>query len=142
MGLDMYLKRGRIDKVKAWNALSIEEKDEREDDYPYEEVGYWRKANQIRQWFVENCGYPENGDCEYVEVTKDKLEQLKSDCKKVLENHELAHDVMPTSVGFFFGSTAYDECYYSDLENTISIVNDVLEFTNFDEEVVCYTDWW
>ena len=53
MGLDMYLIRG------TW-----------EDDH--EEVGYWRKANQIHKWFVDNV---QDGvdDCGEYKVTKEQL---------------------------------------------------------------------
>ena len=54
-----------------------------------EEVGYWRKANQIHSWFVNNV---QDGvdDCEYHhEVTKEILEELLSICKNVLASCEL-----------------------------------------------------
>lgn len=58
------------------------------DKYGYErimeEVGYWRKANQIHNFFVENvqCG---EDDCSYHnECTKEILEDLLDRCYKVL----------------------------------------------------------
>lgn len=46
------------------------------------EVGYWRKSNQIHNWFVKNV---QNGvdDCECYEVTEDDLQKLLMTCKKV-----------------------------------------------------------
>lgn len=46
-------------------------------------VGYWRKANQIHNWFVNNV---QNGydDCEYYEATKLQLEELLEICKMVV----------------------------------------------------------
>ena len=48
----------------------------------WSEVGYWRKANQIHNWFVNNV---QNGvdDCGRYEVTKDDLQKLLTICKKV-----------------------------------------------------------
>lgn len=48
----------------------------------WSEVGYWRKANQIHNWFVENV---QNGvdDCERYEVSEDDLQKLLTICKKV-----------------------------------------------------------
>ena len=49
-----------------------------------ENVGYWRKANQIHQWFVDHV---QDGvdDCDYHhEVTKEILEELRDTCIKVL----------------------------------------------------------
>jgi hypothetical protein len=48
-----------------------------------EQVGYWRKANQIHNWFVENIQDGED-DCDYHrEVTKEDLEELLDICLKV-----------------------------------------------------------
>lgn len=49
-----------------------------------EEVGYWRKANQIHNFFVENVQDGED-DCSYHnECTKEILEDLLDKCYKVL----------------------------------------------------------
>lgn len=58
------------------------------DKYGYErimeEVGYWRKANQIHNFFVENVQDGED-DCSYHnECTKEILEDLLDRCYKVL----------------------------------------------------------
>lgn len=48
-----------------------------------EEVGYWRKANQIHNWFVENVQDGED-DCDYHnEVTKEDLEALLAICETI-----------------------------------------------------------
>lgn len=54
-----------------------------------EEVGYWRKANQIHQWFVDHV---QDGidDCDYHrEVTKEDFESLRAACQLVILNSEL-----------------------------------------------------
>lgn len=54
-----------------------------------EQIGYWRKANQIHNWFVETVQDGED-DCDYHrEVTEEDLEELLSLCKRVLESCEL-----------------------------------------------------
>ena len=97
------------------------------------EVGYWRKANQIHNWFLEKCGPRDYGgdlidDCRDIYIPVEKLEQLVEECKQVLEDHSLAPTLIPTQDGFFFGSTEYDEYYFSDLEDTIKIITPVIEF--------------
>ena len=131
MGLDMSLYR--MKQADAEKDFAKVEK---------EEVIYWRKANQIRQWFVENCGYPEYGNCVWAKVTKEDLEKLIEDCQNVLDGNVKASDVLPTSSGFFFGSTSYDEYYLEDLMHTVECATNVLETTDFDTEVLYYTDWW
>lgn len=103
--------------------------------YVVEEVGYWRKANAIHRWFVENVQDGED-DCGEYYVSQDKLEQLLAICEAVnKEKYELfaesieqvsAKTLLPTQSGFFFGSTEYDEYYYEDIANTISILREAL----------------
>lgn len=47
-------------------------------------VGYWRKANQIHQWFVQNV---QDGvdECQKSYVSKDKLKELYDACKQVVD---------------------------------------------------------
>lgn len=152
MGLDMYLKRGKREDVEKWREIPksmFEELDRDQFDavYPWKEVGYWRKANMIRQWFVEKCDYPVNEDCYEFELTKEDIENLLDDCLKILNaepsiRERLAEEIMPTASGFFFGGTEYDEYYYDYLHQTVDICREVLENTDWDNEVVIYYEWW
>lgn len=123
MGLDMYLEKSKVNS-----------KD-------YEEVAYWRKANQIREWFNSHLEYGVE-NCEHTLVDKEDLEQLLEDCKKVLEDHTLAEELLPTSSGFFFGSTDYDEWYFEELEETIKMLERILKETDFENENIYYYEWW
>ena len=110
----------------------------------YESVGYWRKANAIHKWFVDNVQDGED-DCGYYEVTKEKLEELLDICIQVRDSsrmEEIAQELLPTQCGFFFGSTAYDEWYVDDLIETISILTKALKETDFDNQMVVYVSSW
>lgn len=51
-----------------------------------EQVGYWRKSNQIHLWFVNHVQDGED-DCQYHhECTKEILKELLDTCHKVLES--------------------------------------------------------
>ena len=91
------------------------------------EIGYWRKANQIHKWFVDNCG---NGidECQDIYVRYNDLVELLNTVQKVLDNHELAKDLLPTCSGCFFGSEEYDEYYFKDLEDTKNIIATCIKF--------------
>ena len=107
------------------------------------EVGYWRKANQIHNWFMQNCARRDEwdnpiDDCRPIEITVDKLEKLLDDCKKVLTDHSLAKELLPTQSGFFFGSTEYDEYYFGEIERTIEIIEPVLKFAKHKLEIEDY----
>jgi hypothetical protein len=111
------------------------------------EVGYWRKANQIHNWFMENCaprdydGDPVD-DCRPIEVSVEQLEDLLKLCKRVLADHSLASTLLPTKSGFFFGTTEYDEYYFKDLEDTIEIIEPVIEFMHNIKDKCKSNDWY
>lgn len=94
-----------------------------------EEVGYWRKANAIHKWFVDNV---QDGDdnCQSYEVSLDSLKTLRDLCQEVLDNPDLAIEKLPPCEGFFFGSTDVDEYYLTTLKNTIEIIDRVLSEDN------------
>ena len=122
-----------------------------------EDVGYWRKANAIHNWFVEKV---QDGvdDCRYHrEVIKEDIEELLDTCQKVLdastlvnytedyqvvEDYTVADELLPTVGGFFFGDTTYDEWYIKDIEHTIDILTRVLDTTDFETEMLYYVSSW
>ena len=91
-----------------------------------ERTAYWRKANMIHNWFVENV---QNGvdDCDRYLVSVEKLEELVNICKEILADHSKAEELLPTAEGCFFGKTNYDEDYFYDLEITVE------QLSNLDE---------
>ena len=81
---------------------------------------YWRKANAIHQWFVDNVQEGEDNCAEYY-VSLDSLKDLKTLCAEVLANKndkEFIADNLPPQEGFFFGSTDIDEWYFEDIQYT------------------------
>ena len=72
------------------------------------DVGYWRKANAIHDWFVREC---QGGvdECQPSYVGREQLVELKEACEQVLADRSKAKELLPTASGFFFGSTDYDE---------------------------------
>jgi len=91
------------------------------------EAMYWRKANAIHGWFVENCQDGED-NCREYEVERSQLETLRDLCKDILEHPDAERDsdLEPTE-GFFFGSYDKDDWYYQDLQNTVEGLDRVLK---------------
>lgn len=55
-----------------------------------DEVGYWRKANAVHKWFVDNVQHGQD-DCGYhEEVTKGKLIELRDKCAYIMDNAVMA----------------------------------------------------
>lgn len=138
----------------------------------FTEIAYWRKANEIHNYFVE---YAQHGvdDCGTYDVSKKQLEDLLYKCKEVkriavlekskvvngytfqngkeipmyedgevIANEDEVAAILPTRSGFFFGSTDYDKCYMEDINYTIDVLERVLAETDFDTEAVCYHSSW
>jgi len=126
MGLDMYLmKRVRVNK---------------DEDSVDTELVYWRKANAIHNFFTSIKDQHES--CESIEVTKDMLGMLLDRCTMVLEDRSRADELLPTTSGFFFGSTEYDEWYFKKLEDTIRDITPILSDGDIKDGDLYYFGWY
>jgi hypothetical protein len=83
-------------------------------------IGYWRKANAIHNWIVQNCADGVD-ECQRIYISQDKAKELVDTCKKVIKTPSLAGELLPPTAGFFFGSLDIDEWYVNDLKRTIEI---------------------
>lgn len=112
---------------KTWMGREFK-KDFKDVSHIVEDVGYWRKANQIHNWFVENCGEGVD-ECQEIPVTRQDLETLLKICKEILKRKawkSYAREHLPTQEGFFFGSTDYDDYYLEDIKSTVEIIEPLL----------------
>jgi hypothetical protein len=113
----------------------------------FEGIGYWRKANAIHNFFVQEC---QDGvdECQLSIVRKTHLKDLLKRCKKaisvkdiylndgILKDGEGIEDYLPTTSGFFFGGTEFNEWFFNDVEETIELIEKVLEETDFKTQVI------
>lgn len=112
-------------------------------------VGYWRKANQIHNWFVKNVQEGEDNCAEYF-VPRDKLQELLSICNELEVLHvkgdpsanQKAGELLPPSSGFFFGGTAIDDGYWEDIEYTASTIRGILNNPKFELAEFYYRSSW
>jgi len=104
------------------------------------EAMYWRKANAIHYWFVQNI---QNGDddCREYYVPRAKLEALVGVCVEVLANPSKADDLLRPAEGFFFGSSQIDDWYWDDVKDTISTISRLLENTSAEWEFYYASSW-
>lgn len=123
MGLDMYLSAKRY---MWYNEMSLSDQCGAPLDLPAGmkvkevavEAAYWRKANQIHLWFVNNV-QDGNDDCGTYDVERDQLLELIGLCKQIQADEKLAEELLPTRSGFFFGMTEYGEYYMHDINSTV-----------------------
>lgn len=144
MGLDMYLSLARY-SAPGWNNELYERLaahtqhlwpvDQPEGIIITAKVAYWRKANAIHQWFVDNC---QDGvdDCRTSYVSPEQLKELRDLCADLLKdrNPERAKDELPPQSGFFFGGTEIDDWYWNDLELTVSQLTKILNWADVQED--------
>lgn len=89
-------------------------------------AAYWRKANHIHRWFVDNVQGGED-KCEPHDVDRAQLVELRALCHEVLADRSKAAELLPTQEGFFFGGTEYDDWYFDDLKDTIKQLDEALK---------------
>ena len=120
----------------------------------------WRKANAVHKWFVDNVQDGNDDCGSYVvtvddlvklhDVCQEVLDNSKlidgdvtngytfEDGEKVpivekgqyIEDPSVAKELLPTTGGFFFGSTEYDQWYWWDIQFTerkLAVLLDCLE---------------
>jgi len=170
MGLDMYLNkkiyiganyehRGITGKIEIKEGKKKIPVNLSKVTYIIEQAGYWRKANAVHQWLVDNIQDGED-DCKEYYFSEEKMQELLDICNtiiagtiledgkvangqrydkevdawvdiledgKFIVNKELAHKLLPTTEGFFFGSTDYDQYYYQDILDTKEILEEALK---------------
>ena len=128
MGLDMYLNAKRFlwyneDDLSDTVANAFPELKGRRVKEVIVEAMYWRKANAIHKWFVDNV-QEGTDDCGDYWVSREKLAELRDLIKEVLATRDASK--LPPTPGFFFGSTEVDKWYWQDLESTVEGLERVL----------------
>jgi hypothetical protein len=98
----------------------------------YEEIAYWRKSNQIHNWFVETIHNGVDEPCFTQVVTKENLNDLYNLCLHVLKKQEDPNDILPTKPGCFFGRISYDDFYYREIYETKSLLEYLLKHFHFE----------
>lgn len=146
IGLDMYLENhvyisgwghSSSEEQKAYEALlTLTEMQEFATDsspgaYVHINIAYWRKANAIHGWFVNNVQDGKD-ECQESYVTRDQILELRQACTEALHayNHgdkERCMELLPPTPGFFFGAYDLDDYYKQDLKDTIEQLDRVLK---------------
>ena len=125
--------------------------------YIVEEAVYWRKANQIHKWFVDNIQNGVDDGGEYY-VSKEDIQKLLETIntlfdevnsivdlsnidfyeieiakfnKKINEHRskidEICQKLLPSQSGCFYGGTPYDYFYFYDLDRTKTELKELLK---------------
>ena len=111
------------------------------DGFRMYQIGYFRKFNALHNYIVNNLA---NGvdECQEIEITKDNLYDLLDTLTRVDNDKDLADSELPTADGFFFGSTCYDDWYFSDVKDAIEMCELFLAKIDFDKYDLIYRASW
>lgn len=101
---------------------------------------YFRKVNFLIPFVQSKMDHPME-DCEHVSLSIENLQDLVDKCKAVLADHSKAEELLPTQCGFFFGSTAYDEWYFHDVQQVYDDISEMLDSMTEGEAAV-FEAWW
>jgi hypothetical protein len=148
MGLDMYLVKRtylgwnydhrtegkNLPDMSAWGI------DSKRISYVEEQIMYWRKANAIHRWFVTNVQAGKD-DCGRHNVSKEQIQTLLDCVEDIIDDPASAELYLPTAEGFFFGSTDYDEWYFSDLKHTKDSFKEILNNWDDTAEYYYHSSW-
>ena len=88
------------------------------DDYWEQYDAYFRKVNFLFKYFEDRGKMV---DQYYAFVEPEDVEDIIYKCEQVLKDKDQRkpHELLPTQEGFFFGSTDYDEWYFSDVKDCL-----------------------
>ena len=100
----------------------------------------FRKRNWLMP-FVENAICHEVESCEDYELSKETMRDLLDRIDKVLADHDLAEELLPTQDGIFFGETKYDEWYFKNLQDAKDQLEDDVKSMD-DDETATFWSWW
>lgn len=128
MGLDMYLYKRRY--VKNWEhnpdkkwSITVKKNGKLIEDttpisYVVHDAGYWRKANQIHKWFIDNCA-DGDGDRTTMYVAPEQLIELRDLCKKVVATAVIKAGKVVNGQSYNKDTGSWENNY----ENGLTIVN-------------------
>ena len=129
---DMVLKKSINEIIKSPFGGSV--------DTVIVDVAYWRKANAIHGWFVTHC-QDDIDECQETRVSWESLEILYTICSRILDDNQLANQLLPPVSGFFFGSTDIDNYYLQDLEYTKNVLEKIITSDSKDWDFYYRSSW-
>lgn len=96
--------------------IFISERDKKTRDIVSQDFLYYRKSNFLFAYFQNVANKVKYDQIYTCTISKEELEDIADRCEKIINNHTLAEELLPTMEGFFFGSTDYDEMYFDKIE--------------------------
>lgn len=99
-----------------------------------EDIKYFRKHPDLHGFIADSLGYMTEYDdnCTYYLIEEDTLHKIKVLAQKVLNDEDIEE-----YSGFFWGESTQE-----DWEETLELVNNLLEEVDFDKKSIYYSAWY
>jgi hypothetical protein len=114
-----------------------------------EEVAYFRKVNFLHLWVETNLFDGQSSNCDDIPLSLEAMAGLMKTCYRVLDNpSSIGPELLPTTAGFFFGGTEYDEWYAQDVQDVLTALVKILAEEAVRHEAgerpgqYVYWSWW
>lgn len=101
----------------------------------------WRKENHLHRWFSDNTDYEDEVVNPSSPFGVDKLNDLVNTIEEVIADNSKAEELLPTQEGFFFGSTDYDEWYFTALSEEVRELKELIA-KHTEADTYVYSTWW
>ena len=106
-------------------------------------VMYWRKADAIHKWFVDNC---QNGEdnCRDACVSREQLTELLETCLKlkISGSTEAASELLPSTGVSSSAAPNTTKYYWGEIADTAERLNKILENPKFANADFTYSSSW
>lgn len=131
MGLSIYFEKVSHPRKRRKNETLSNYLSDISNKYDVTNVGYLRKVSSIYKYFSEKM------DADKCIVKKEELTDIIDKATKVLSERDAktSEELLPIEIGFFFGTSSYDEYYYSCIRNTLFLFERMLSDWN-DKDVL------
>jgi len=131
MGLSIYFEKVSHPRKRRKNETLSNYLSDISNKYDVTNVGYLRKVSSIYKYFSEKM------EADKCIVKKEELTDIIDKATKVLSERDAktSEELLPIEIGFFFGTSSYDEYYYSCIRNTLFLFERMLSDWN-DKDVL------
>lgn len=130
MGLDMYFeKRKHTYYLTDWNTGKRNSPNGMKEKIEVYDGGYFRKFNALHNYIVQTFAHGFD-ECQPIGLSEEDIKKVLGVLEEVNENPQFAGELLPTASRFFFGSLEYDDWYFEEVKNAITMFKDLLTFLN------------
>lgn len=102
-----------------------------------DEISYWRKNYILQSYMKNKLKY--TGNCCYLEITEDQIKEIISDFKSYIDG--IKNEELSSIIELGKSKYSYDVDISYEIQSIISQLESILSDTGFNDEIICYKEW-